>query len=136
MRRPIAPRWVRRYAPFLGRFWGVGVTRYHRLGVNEPIFDWARRDPESLRAAARTLAEGGKPDAPAQRLRNEFERDAGRAAVLMRARPQALVEAVEILIRRGDAVRRALLRYPYTDPDDIGGYLDQDLAPAGDGGGV
>jgi hypothetical protein len=48
---------------------------------------------------------------------------------LLKVRPQALLEAVEILIARTDTVRTVLTRYPYTDPQDIGGFLDQ--VPAG-----
>ena len=43
---------------------------------------------------------------------------------LLSARPEALVEAVEIVIARPDAVRTVLTRFPYTDPESIGGYLD------------
>ena len=46
---------------------------------------------------------------------------------ILKGRPQALVEAVEILIRRPEAVRAVLTRFGYTDPDTIGGYLDRDL---------
>jgi hypothetical protein len=45
------------------------------------------------------------------------------------SRPQALIEAVEIVITRPDALRTILLRYPYTDPTDVGGFLDQDIPP-------
>ena len=47
---------------------------------------------------------------------------------LLAARPEALVEAVEILIARPDAVRTVLTRFAYTDPHSIGGYLDRGLA--------
>ena len=53
---------------------------------------------------------------------------------LLSARPEALVEAVEILIARPDAVRTVLTRFPYTDPESIGGYLDRGLPrPAPEG---
>ena len=44
---------------------------------------------------------------------------------LLRGRPQALVEAVEILIRRPDDVRTVLTRFGYTDDAVIGGFLDE-----------
>jgi hypothetical protein len=126
---PAAPLWVRDYVPWLARFWGDGVTKVARLAVNEPMLAWARSDPEGLRAAARALA-SGRPiadDPDALRLRGQLDRYfSGRAAdLLLRVRPQALIEAVEILIDRGDAVRHVLLRYPYTDADGSNGYLDE-----------
>ena len=63
----------------------------------------------------------------AQRLRAVLDRTPARAAFLLQARPQALTEAVEMLITRGDAIRRALSRQSYTDPADLGGYLDEGL---------
>ncbi len=55
-----APGWVRD-SPWLrplARFWGEGVTKGPPLAVDERIFDWARTDPEGLRAAARAIAVG------------------------------------------------------------------------------
>jgi hypothetical protein len=114
-----------------------GMWRVPRPTVNAGIFQWARSDPEGLRAAARAVA-GGKadPDDPAVgRLRTilrRYDRPAepgGRFSQrLLLARPRALVEAVEILIRRPDAVRTVLTRSGYTDPAAIGGYLDRDLS--------
>ena len=49
---------------------------------------------------------------------------------LLKARPEGLVEGVQILIDRPEAVVRVLTRYGYTDPETIGGFLDRDL-PAG-----
>ena len=49
--------------------------------------------------------------------------------LLLSARAEALVEAVEIVIARPDAVRTVLTRFPYTDPESIGGYLDGALPP-------
>jgi hypothetical protein len=104
--------------------------------VNESAFEWAASDPEGLRAAARDVA-GGAPDpedASARRLLRILRRydqpaePGGRFSErLLKARPQALVEAVEILIRRPGAVRNVLTRFGYTDPDAISGYLDRDL---------
>jgi hypothetical protein len=136
--RPTAPGWVHRYAPFLGRLWGEGLTKIRRLNTNGPMFAWAKSDPYGLRAAARTLAERGEPggDPAARRLkgvldRYRFSQPGALALALLRARPEALVEAVDILIRHPDAVRTVLTRYAYTDPADarVGGYLDRDLAP-------
>jgi hypothetical protein len=132
-----APEWVHRHAPWLGRFWGEGVTRVHRLRVNEPLFDWAQTDPKGLRTAARAVAEERliDKDQDARRLLamlsryDQPSRPGGRFAErLLKARPQALVEAVAIVIEHPDAVRTVLTRCPYTDPKRIGGYLDRDLA--------
>jgi Dolichyl-phosphate-mannose-protein mannosyltransferase len=142
---PRAPEWVRG-SPWLrwfGRFWGEGVTKGPPLAVDERIFDWARSDPEGLRAAARTIAEKGpiEPDSGAARLKAHLDRRFGndkerwkedwldwRTAYVLRTYSQGLVEAVEILIRRPDAVRSVLLRAGYTDETSIGGFLDRDLA--------
>jgi hypothetical protein len=113
-----------------------GLTRVPRPRVNEAAFRWARSDPAGLRAAARAIA-GGHPDPgdPAvQRLLSLLRRfdqpqqTGGRFSErILKGRPQALVEAIEILIRRPEAVRTVLTRFGYTDPDTIGGYLDRDL---------
>ena len=135
-----APNWVRDtplLRPF-ARFWGEGVSKGPLLSVDERIFDWARADPDGLRAAARAVASRGtiEPGSGAARLRAFLDRkDADtpkdrlewRTGVLLRNRPEALVEAVEILIARPDAVRSVLLRSGYTDVDSIGGFLDQEM---------
>jgi hypothetical protein len=124
---PLAPGWVRNNVPWLARFWGDGVTKFRRLGVNDEAFAWARDDPGSLRLAARRLvnwARPGEDDAATARLRAILDRYPDRAAALLKNRPEALLEAVEILIARPDAARAALLRYPYTDPADVGGPID------------
>jgi 4-amino-4-deoxy-L-arabinose transferase-like glycosyltransferase len=117
----------------------AGFPRKARLlppTVNEPIFAWAASDQRSLRAAARAIARGpSDPDDRAvERLgrivrRNDQPGKPGGlfSERLLKARPQALVEAVEILIRWPDAVRTVLTRFGYTDPDAIGGYLDADV---------
>jgi hypothetical protein len=46
---------------------------------------------------------------------------------LLKARPEALVEAVQILINHTGAAVRVMTNYGYTDPELIGGYLDRDL---------
>ena len=46
---------------------------------------------------------------------------------LLRLRPEALVEAVQILNAHRDEVVKVMTRYGYTDPNSIGGYLDRDL---------
>ena len=46
---------------------------------------------------------------------------------LLSRRPQALVEAVQILNSHRDEVVKVMTRYGYTDPQSIGGYLDRDL---------
>jgi 4-amino-4-deoxy-L-arabinose transferase-like glycosyltransferase len=137
--RPAVPGWVRRLAPWLGRFWGEGLTKVRRLNVNESLLTWARQEPGSLLAAARVLARDRAPgdDPDARRLLAVLERlpnpqggpapPGWGARELLRARPEALVEAVRIVIDRHEAVRRVLTRYAYTDPDTVGGPLDAGL---------
>lgn len=131
---PEVPEWVRLYVPVLGRFWGEGLSRAPVLTVNEPLFEWARDDPDGLRAAARRLVErkGGDGDPDSARLWSiltRYDRGPERryADQLLRIRPAALTEAVAILIDRPDDVRTVLTRYAYTDAASIGGYLDQSL---------
>lgn len=130
---PALPAWVTRYAPWFARFWGVGVTRVPRLGINNTVLNWAKNDPQGLRSAARAIADR-EPErtAESRRLWKILEnhgamRASGRLAMFW-SRPKALVEAVDIVIESPDALRKVLLRYPYTDPDDIDGYLDAKLA--------
>jgi hypothetical protein len=133
---PAAPEWVDRYLPFLARFWGVGLTRIARLGVNKSVLDWARRDPAGLLAAAEHLAANREPgdDPGARLLMHELRRIEAYpfyARELLHARPEALVEAVKIVIARPEALEKVLTRYPYTDPDRIGGPLDKDVIGTG-----
>ena len=46
---------------------------------------------------------------------------------LLKRRPQALVEAVQILNAHRDEVVTAMTRSGYADPQSTGGYLDRDL---------
>ncbi len=130
-----APDWVRSALPPLARLWGEGVTKARPLGVNEAAFAWAQADPDSLRAAAKALSDRvpAPPGSDAARLRallsrhDDPDRRISPLASLLRSDPEALRDAVAILIARPDAVRTVLTRYLYTDPDSIGGPLDRDL---------
>ena len=69
-----------------------------------------------------------EPETDDTRLLNRvLSRYPERYAALMRARPGALNEAVEILIAHPNEIRRVLLRSSYTDPLAIGGDLDRSL---------
>ena len=101
-----------------------------RPTINESAFRWARADPAGLLAAARTLAQGGAKGPEAQSLLDLLTRNGSQAttvATLLHNRPQALVEAAEILTAHPEAVRKVLLHPGYTDSSTIGGYLDRDL---------
>jgi Dolichyl-phosphate-mannose-protein mannosyltransferase len=133
--RPRAPEWVRSHAPRLAWFWGDDVPRVGSPNVHRRALDWARRDPEGLRSAARAVAEQRTAsDAGASRLlailrrHDPFDPPGGLASDrLLLARPQAIVEAVEILITRGEDVLTVLTRQAYTDVEMIGGFLDRGL---------
>jgi hypothetical protein len=132
---PRAPAWVRSHAPPLAWFWGEGVPRSKRLNIHTRALEWARRDPDGLRAAARALAAGRTlQDEPAARLLAVLKRhdpldppDQLASERLLRSRPRALLEAVEILITRADDLRTVLTHHPYTDDAMIHGFLDRGL---------
>ena len=170
-RPPNAPEWLRALAEdrdlgpvgsiatLLTRFWGDGLTESAPLTLNEPIFRWARTDPDGLRTAADRLDAWsrsqpdrldqppawnlGRPpladDPDASRLYRTLTRYDGQSpfsAMLLRRRPQALAEAVAILIRRPEDLRAVLTRPGFTDPRWIGGPLDQPVAGAEAGSGT
>lgn len=112
--------------------------RVNRLMVNQKTLDWARIDPQGFLSAARTVAanKGAGEDKAASRLIDLMTSQPSAGAVqtrrfwldrLLKARPEALVEAAQIVIGRPDDVARVLTTYGYTDPETIGGYLDRDL---------
>ena len=61
------------------------------------------------------------PPRPSERVRRDL------TAQLLDARPEALVEAVQILSAHRDEIVKVMTRYGYSDPKAIGGYLDRDL---------
>ena len=126
-----APGWTHRFPPLLRRLWGEGLIQPRLIGTDERIFAWARSDPDGLLAAARRLAGRLEPgdDPAAIRLRAILDGhdSSGFLRLLFGARPEALVDAVRILIARPEAVRTVLTSEPYTDPETIGGPLDRDL---------
>jgi hypothetical protein len=132
-----APEWVRDYAPWLGRLWGDGLKKPGRLTLNDAVLAWSRSDPEGLLAAARAIA-AQRPregDPRAQRLwdlmTSETQTNGPRhwyVEQLLARRPEALVEAVQILNAHRDEVEAIMTRYGYTDPQSLGGYLDRDLS--------
>jgi 4-amino-4-deoxy-L-arabinose transferase-like glycosyltransferase len=134
---PAAPEWVRRNTPWLARLWGDGLIRSKPLAVSQEAFDWAQSDPDGLLAAARYIA-AKRPlekDTNARRLMQLLTNEPNPKGLrhyyideLLHARPEALVEAIQILNARPDEIARVMLRYGYTDPNTIGGYLDRDLS--------
>ncbi|WP_435020558.1 glycosyltransferase family 39 protein [Tundrisphaera sp. TA3] len=141
----LAPRFVRDI-PVLGRplsrLWGEGVAEAPPPRVDDAVLDWARSDVEGLRRAARALIDRTpiEPGSGAARLRSLLGLDgdpAGwrpQAQTLLRIDPEALLDAIQILHARPDAVRSVLLRPGYTDPSSLGGPLDRDLpAPVAEG---
>jgi hypothetical protein len=137
---PQAPGWVREYVPPLARLWGDGLIKPKRLTVNQQILDWSRTNPAGLLAAARHLAahRSVQDNADAKKLLRILTGDVNPQGAqhyllqqVLERRPEALVEAVQIInARRGDVVK-VMTRQGYTDPDSIGGFLDRDLLAAG-----
>jgi 4-amino-4-deoxy-L-arabinose transferase-like glycosyltransferase len=135
---PAAPEWVRQHMPWLARLWGDGLDKARRLTLNQAILDWSRDDPDGLLAAARALASRrpAQTDQKAQRLQALLTTEVdpkGRQVRhymterLLEIRPEALVEAVQMLLSHRQAIERVMTRYGYTDPDTIGGYIDREL---------
>ena len=132
--RPGAPGWIRAYVPRLAWFWSDGVPRIGRPSIYAGALDWARRDPEGLRSAARAVAEGRTSGRGAARLlailkrHDPLDPPGARASDrLLRSRPRALVEAAEILITRGEDLAAILSHPGYADEATAGGLLDRDL---------
>ncbi len=131
-----APAWVRESAPWLARLWGDGLTKANLLAINQPVLDWSRSDPEGLVATARYIA-AKKPVAENENARRLMDLMSAEpnpngprhyfTNQLLRARPEALVEAIQIINLHPDEIVHVLSRYGYTDPRTIGGYLDRDL---------
>jgi hypothetical protein len=130
-----APAWIMARAPSLAWCWGVGVPRSGRLNVDERIFSWARREPDGLRDAARSIVARREPiTREMARLLAIFKRhdafdppDQPTSARLLRERPRALLEAVEIIITRSAAVRTILTHQAYLEHDEIGGFIDDKI---------
>ena len=96
-------------------------------------------DPDGLLAAARRIAakQSIEGDEPAQRLFTLMTTEAnpkgiqqrhGLTDLLLAARPEALIEAVQMLNSHRDEIVDVVTRYGYIDPHRIGGYLDRDFA--------
>jgi 4-amino-4-deoxy-L-arabinose transferase-like glycosyltransferase len=133
-----APAWVQEFVPWLGRLWGDGLEKAHRLALNQTVLNWSRTDPGGLLAAARQIASRQPIDKfpNAQRLFGLITTETNPIGPqvrhyltneLLRLRPQALVEAIQILNAHRDEVVEVMSRYGYTDPKQIDGFLDRDL---------
>jgi hypothetical protein len=46
---------------------------------------------------------------------------------LLRVRPEALVEAVQMANSHREEIVRDMTRYAYSDPSTVGGYLNRDV---------
>ena len=134
--RLLAPAWVRKSVPWLARLWGDGLIEANPLAINQAVLDWSRSDPDGLLAAARYIA-AKRPlekDENARRLMDLMAAEPNPHGArhyltnqLLRARPETLVEAIQIINAHPDEIARVLLHYGYIDPRAIGGYLDRDL---------
>ena len=116
-----------------------GPIKAPRFVPNPVIMEWSRSDPDGLLAAARRIAakQSIEGDEPAQRLFTLMTIEAnpkgiqqrhGLTDLLLAARPEALIEAVQMLNSHRDEIVDVVTRYGYIDPHRIGGYLDRDFA--------
>ncbi len=128
---------MRDHIPWLGHFWGDGLIK-PKTTLNQSILDWSRTDPAGLLAAAHYIAAKRPTDKEenAQRLMELLTTETNPRGSRIRhylteqlldRRPQALVEAIQILNAHRDEVVKVMTRSGYTDPESIGGYLDRDL---------
>ncbi len=113
------------------------------LADDKPLLDWARRDPELARHALRRMIAanpdpGANATQPAQALatlRDEHPEAFRLLGLLARhpefllplflPRPEALPEAVEVVITRPESVRRVVTSPLFLDRDALGKYLDE-----------
>ncbi len=132
--RPPRPGGSRRHAPRLAWFWGDGVPKSMRLNLYDRPLEWANRDPEGLRSAAKAVASRPDPTEttmprgcwPSSSVMTHWIRPVNLPpSDCSVGDPRRCVEAVEILITRPRDVRTVLTRYPYTDEGMIGGFLDR-----------
>ncbi len=118
-----------------------GLIKVPGFEPNSVILEWSRSDPEGLLAAARRIAAKQPIDADEQAQRlfalmsnegtpNGPQMRQGFTDLLLASRPEALVEAVQILNAHRDEVVNVVTRFGYIDPNRIGGYLDRDLVAA------
>ena len=133
---PAAPPWISDHIPWLARLWGDGLVKVRPLALNQDILAWSRADPAGLLAAARHIAaiRPIEQGSNAQRLMDLLTAETGQKGVkhyltkqVLDRRPEALVEAIQMLNEHGDEVVKIMTRYGYTDHRSIGGYLDRDL---------
>ena len=137
---PAAPLWVSTYAPVLAHFWGDGLKKAPPPVLNQLFLDWSRSDPAGLLAAARRIAtkQSTADDEGAQKLyrsiapgANPSSRGTRRELLeqLLQARPEALVEAVQILNAHREEIVKVMSRHGYTEANGSGEYLDRDFHP-------
>ncbi len=122
-----SPAWVRSFVPFLGRFWGDGLSRVPTPSINEEIFQLASENPKALRLAIDRITNRQAIYEPIDlRVKSFLDRDDCRPQrdLILNSRPQALRDAVDILIRRPADLKRVLTHAGYTDPGSVNGYLD------------
>jgi hypothetical protein len=122
----------------LGHFWGNDLIEAPPPAFKQAVLDCSSSDPAGLLAAARRIAakQTATEDELAQRLVSSIAAGANpnwpvkRRQLLehlLEVRPQALVEAVQMLNVHRDEIVKLMTRHGYADPSRIGGYLDRDL---------
>jgi hypothetical protein len=113
---PSAPEWVREHVPWLARLWGDGLTRVRPLALRHDLLEWSRSDPEGLLAAGRHIAakQPVKEHREAERLMRLITDEPNPSGQrhyyvkeLIHARPEALVEAIQMLAAHPDEIERA-----------------------------
>jgi hypothetical protein len=135
---PAAPDWARAYAPWLAHLWGDDLIKAPPPALNAAFLDWSRSDSSGLLATARLIAskKGNAEDVHARRFYSSIAPGANPSwpvnrrqllDYLLESRPQALLEAVQILNDHREEVETVMSRHGYIDPNRIGGYLDRDF---------
>lgn len=122
-----APGYIRRFLPFLARFWGEGLSKIPTPTIYEEIFELARSNPSALRLAVERYSKRQGIYEPIDvRVAAVIDRPGARPQrdMIMASSPQSLREAAEIIITRPADVRLVMTNSAYLDPGLINGFLD------------
>ena len=128
---------MRQNVPWLARLWGDGLSRSRPLAISSRgsrLVALRSGGASCRRALHRGQAKPLENDSNAQRLMGLLTDEPNPKGLrhyytksCCTPGPKAWSKQSRFLNAHPDEVERVLLRYGYTDPGTIGGYLDRDL---------